>query len=479
MFLHAHLPAAFCAPIPGITGVTAANTKASEDSSHPPAAFAYPVSNKENTMSEAALSVTERSADTTLSFFQSILKNYHPRNFAVQLWDGQVWDAEPGQEVRFTLVLKHPGALRKMFWPLSNLTLGEAFIHDDFDIEGDIESAFALGDFLLSAPWKITEKIRLGTYLLTLPGGESPESGHDLQLEGERHSRERDRTAVTYHYDVSNDFFSCFLDERMLYSCAYFRSMRDDLNTAQEQKLDYICRKLRLNPGDRVLDIGCGWGGLVMHAVAKYGADVVGVTISREQANLARERIKAAGLKHFCHVELVDYRDFNDVEGFHKIVSVGMFEHVGEAQLPEYFSKAWSLLQPGGIFLNHGISDHIAGHGKGGVTFSSKHVFPDSETVPLSTVLRVAEETGFEIRDVESLREHYAMTLRHWVANLEKSRDRALTHVDETTWRIWRLYMAGSAHRFKSGRLNVYQTLLVKPNRGMSGLPLTRDDWYA
>lgn len=430
-------------------------------------------------MPEAALTQTDRTVDTTLSFFQSVLNNYHPRNFAIRLWDGQVWDAESGQDAVFTLVLKHPGALRKMFWPLSNLTLGEAFIHDDFDIEGDIESAFALGDFLLSSPWKITEKIRLGTCLLTLPAGEPPTvTCHTLHLEGKPHSRERDRKAVTYHYDVSNDFFSCFLDESMLYSCAFFRNEQDDLYIAQEQKLYYICRKLRLKPGDRVLDIGCGWGGLAIHAASKYGAHVVGVTISREQATLARERIKQAGLSHLCQIEMTDYRDYTDSGGFDRIVSVGMFEHVGEARLPEYFSKAWSLLKPGGTFLNHGISDHISGHGKGGKTFTNTYVFPDGELVPISTTLRAAEEAGFEIRDVESLREHYALTLRHWVRNLERNREKALTCVDETTWRIWRLYMAGSAHGFKSGRLNVYQTLLVKPNRGMSRFPLTRDDWY-
>ncbi|MHB9027524.1 MAG: class I SAM-dependent methyltransferase, partial [Candidatus Latescibacterota bacterium] len=216
-----------------------------------------------------------------------------------------------------------------------------------------------------------------------------------------------------------------------------------------------------------------------IYAVSRFDADAVGITLSQPQADLARERIRQAGLRHLCHVEVMDYRDFNDLEGFHKIVSVGMFEHVGEKKLPEYFRKAWDLLKPGGVFLNHGIAHELSRHGKGGPSFSNRLAFPDGELIPVSTVLRVAESCGFEVRDVESLREHYHHTLHHWVERLEENREIALRHVDEATYRIWRLYMAGSAHRFKTGSLNVYQTLLVKPNHGVSGLPLTRDDWYA
>jgi cyclopropane-fatty-acyl-phospholipid synthase len=178
-------------------------------------------------------------------------------------------------------------------------------------------------------------------------------------------------------------------------------------------------------------------------------------------------------------VEVIDYRDFNDLEGFQKIVSVGMFEHVGEKKLPEYFRKVWNLLKPGGIFLNHGIAHELSRHEKGGHSFTDRFVFPDGELVPVNTVIRVAESCGFEVRDVESLLEHYYHTLCHWVKRLEENREIALRHVSEATYRIWRLYMAGSAHYFKTGSLNVYQTLLVKPNQGASGLPLTRDDWYS
>jgi cyclopropane-fatty-acyl-phospholipid synthase len=180
-----------------------------------------------------------------------------------------------------------------------------------------------------------------------------------------------------------------------------------------------------------------------------------------------------------CHVEIKDYRDVNDQEGFDNLVSVGMVEHVGEKNLPAYFRKAWNLLKPGGVFLNHGISDTFSIHGKGGTSFIHQYVFPDSELVPISVYLNPAEKEGFEVRDVESLREHYALTLRHWVKRLEENKDEAIRITDEVTFRIWRLYMSGCAHSFNKGDINVYQTLLVKPEAGRSGLPLTRSDWYA
>lgn len=431
-------------------------------------------------MSDTAVLTLDRATETALTFLQDAFGKHHPRNFAIRLWNGYEWGAEEGQETRFTLVLKHPGSLRRMFMPLNELNLGEAYIYDDFDIEGDIESAFALADYLLYSTFGPMERLRFGARLLSLPlNGSRPYASRYIRLDGERHSRSRDRAAISYHYDLSNDFFASFLDERMQYSCAYFRSLRDDLDTAQLQKLDYICRKLRIHPQDRLLDIGCGWGGLLMHAVTRYDADAVGVTLSQTQANLARERIKEAGLRHLCHVEVNDYRDFHDYEGFHKIVSVGMFEHVGEAQLSEYFRKVWDLLTPGGVFLNHGIAHDETRHGKIAPSFTDRYVFPDSELIPIGTVLRVAESCGFEVRDVESLREHYVHTLRNWLRRLEENREQILRTTDETVWRIWRLYMAGAAHRFKTGRLNMYQTLLVKPNRGVSGFPMTREDWYA
>jgi len=264
----------------------------------------------------------------------------------------------------------------------------------------------------------------------------------------------------------------------MVYSCAYFSHPDEDLDSAQIHKLDYICRKLRLRPGDRLLDIGCGWGALMIHAASHYGAECVGITLSVPQAEVARERLRIAGLNHQCRVEAADYRDIDHDLQYDKVVSVGMFEHVGEALLPEYFQRAWKLLRPGGVFLNDGIA-YSATYRRRGPSFTDHYVFPDGELLPVSTSLRAAEFSGFELRDVESLREHYALPLHHWVQRLEAHREEARRITDDITYRIWRLYMAGATHGFRSGRLNVYQALYSKPLHGHSGLPLTRADWYS
>ena len=398
----------------------------------------------------------------------------------VRLWDGTLWpDAAPRQA---TIVLQHPGALRAMFLPGHELGLAEAYLYDDFDVEGDIEAAFVLADRIAEATEGWRKKIAIARDLQQLPAGSARRTGHRgaARLRGRKHSVERDRQAVTYHYDVSNDFYALWLDRHMVYSCAYFQAADEELDAAQERKLDYICRKLRLRPGQRLLDVGCGWGGLVMHAAQHYGVDATGITLSQPQANLANERIAQAGLGERCRVLVRDYRQVHEPAGYDALVSVGMFEHVGATNLPHYFGLARELLRPGGVFLNHGISNRAGDKPQRGPGFSDTYVFPDGELVPIHVTLRAAEESGFEIRDVESLREHYALTLRHWVRRLEAQHDRALQFVDEPTYRVWRLFMAGSAHGFRVGRLNVYQALLARPDKdGHSGLPLTRADWYA
>jgi cyclopropane-fatty-acyl-phospholipid synthase len=401
------------------------------------------------------------------------------RQVGVRLWDGTLWpDSDPRVA---TIVLNHPGALREMFLPGSEVGLAEAYLYNDFDIEGDIESVFDLNDALARRPNGFFQKLRIGRELMRLPAGPRHAGGHrgPAQLRGGRHSVKRDRDAVTYHYDVSNDFYRLWLDERMVYSCAYFHSVAEDLDTAQERKLDYICRKLRLQPGQRLLDLGCGWGGLVIHAVKHYGVDATGITLSQPQAELANDRIAQEGLQDRCRALVRDYREMNEPEGYDVLVSVGMFEHVGAAVLPAYFSQAHQLLKPGGVFLNHGIANNASNPTQFEDSFSDTYVFPDGELVPINVTLRAAEESRFEVRDVESLREHYALTLRHWVRRLEAKHEQALAFVDELTYRVWRLFMSGSAHGFTTGRLNLYQALLGKPGpRGSSNLPLTRADWY-
>src|SRR6266571_2342855 len=435
---------------------------------------------REPSMATPTIKTTDSAVQTTLSLIQDLLGSAQQRNFAVRLWDGTTWKPDPEQETRFTLVLQHPGALRRMFLPPSDLTLGEAYIYNDFDIEGDIEAVFPIADQFIEGHWGKADQLRYGKRLLSLPNtGQPRPSDPAVKLRGARHSKERDRQAVTYHYNRSNEFYALWLDQRMVYSCAYFATPDDDLDTAQERKLDYICRKLRLRPGERLLDIGCGWGGLVIYAAQHYRVEAYGITLSQPQAELAQKRISEAGLAEHCHVEVRDYRDMNEANSFDKIVSVGMFEHVGEALLPTYFKQAWHLLRPGGVFLNHGIASNTSLQAQWRANFTNRYVFPDGELLPISSTLRAAEASGFEVRDVESLREHYTLTLRHWVRRLEAHTDEARKLTNEVTYRIWRLYMAGSAYSFQTNRNNLYQTLLAKPNRGNSGLPLTRSDWYS
>jgi cyclopropane-fatty-acyl-phospholipid synthase len=430
-------------------------------------------------MSQRAWTFADRTAAKTLHFLQVLLRDYHPRDFTVELWDGNRWEPEPDQFRRFTWRINRPDALRTAFESDGQVALAEGYIYDDFDIEGDIEAIFPLADYLLNRKWSTQEKLRLTGMLLGLPAGRRSRTARPgMQLRGRTHSKERDRQAVGYHYNLSNDFYALWLDRNLVYSCAYFLTADDDLDTAQVQKLDYICRKLRLHPGERLLDIGCGWGGLILHAAREYGVHALGITLSQPQFELAAERIRQASLADRCEVRLMDYRDLNESEAWDKLVSVGMVEHVGGANLPEYFRRAFGLLRPGGVFLNHGIARAGSRPAPSSPTFTDVYVFPDGELVPLATTLRAAEEAGFETRDVENLREHYALTLRHWLRGLETHAEEAHRVADEVSYRIWRLYLAGSAYYFQTGRLDVYQTLLVKNDRGRSGLPLTRTDWY-
>lgn len=431
----------------------------------------------------------ERATETMRLLLDYLLPS--PRPFAVRLWDGTLLPAE-GQ-LRFTLVLNSPGAARRMFRPPLELALGEAFIRGDFDIEGDLFGVFGLMDTLPRTIGRAADLYSLSRLWLSLPKEPAPGSitRGPARLSGAHHSKERDRAAIQYHYDVGNEFYALWLDRRMNYSCAYFKTGAEDLDGAQEAKLEHICRKLRLKPDETLLDIGCGWGGLVIYAALKYGVKALGVTLSPQQHLLANQRIADAGLGERVLVKLLDYRDLTD-RSFDKIVSVGMFEHVGRAHLPEYFAQAYRLLKPGGLFLNHGISMRPAARTArktlwtrsverfilGSGQFAWRYIFPDGELEPVSEVNLCAEEAGFEVRDLENLREHYALTLRQWVKRLETRREDAVRLADDTIYRTWRLYMAGSVYGFESGGININQTLLAKPANGAANLPLTRNDLY-
>jgi len=416
---------------------------------------------------------------SSVDFLRALFEHVSLDRVGFRLWDGTPWpDATPRAA---TLVLKHPAALREMFSTGTAKGLAEAYLRDDFDVEGEIEAAIDLAVALEERPAGWISALGDFYRLHRLPA--KPGGRHDGRmfggLGGKRHSLARDREAVSFHYDVSNEFYRLWLDERMIYSCGYFATPDESIDAAQTAKLDYLCRKLRLRPGQQLLDIGCGWGGLAMFAARNYEVRVTGVTLSERQAEWAVARVREAGLSDAVKIELRDYREVRKAGGFDAIVSVGMAEHVGRERLPEYFGKAWELLRTGGVFLNHAIGEGRRAERFRGPSFVDEYVFPDADIVPLPVVLQAAAGAGFEVRDVENLREHYRLTLQHWVRRLEAVHERAREFVNEPTFRVWRLYMAGSAHGFATGDLAVFQTLLAKPGRdGRAGMPLTRDDWY-
>lgn len=413
----------------------------------------------------------------TVCLLEVLLEHCHPRNFRIRLWDGTTWHPDPGVGSHFTLILRNPSVLRNMLWHANELSLAEAFISGELDIEGDLEQAMPLAEYLShhTATWG--SRLRLGFKLLNWPSSNfSKADGLIARVTGDHHSLHRDKQAIAHHYDHPAEFYAGWLDRQMVYSCAYFSST-DDLDTAQIKKLDYICKKLRLRPGERLLDVGCGWGALIVHAARHYGVHACGITLSARQAEFADARIAENGLMDRCRVELRDYRQLDNPESFDKIVSVGMVEHVGEAQLPGYFRHIRTLLKAGGTFLNHGIGIR---HGERCALgpFFNTYIFPDAELVPISTTTGLAETAGFEVRDIECLREHYVLTLRQWRQRLEHNVPPINRTMDESTWRLWRLYLASAAHGFATGKLNLYQTLLAKTQDGATELPLTRDDWY-
>jgi cyclopropane-fatty-acyl-phospholipid synthase len=384
--------------------------------------------------------------------------------------------------------------------PPSELALVEAYLRDDLDVEGNLGAAGRLGDLAASRLRSPRALLALVRALRALPTDDLAPAADDSaagtarvapRLPGAKaHSRRRDAATVRHHYDVGNDFYALWLDRRSIYSCAYFPTGTEDLDAAQEAKLEHICRKLRLQPGEHLLDVGCGWGGLLEFATTRHGVSGVGITLSEPQAEGARARLAAAGVGDRVRIEVRDYRDLPPDWRFDKAVSVGMREHVGAARLPAYFEAVYRALRPGGLFLDHGLVRGGAAEQRGAVTwlkrrmwkrdaFIQRYVFPDGELVPLGALLTDAERTGLEVRDVENLREHYVLTLHHWVERLERAHPQAAALVGEHTYRVWRLYMAATTLGFLSGRLTLIQTLLAKPRAdGSAAVPLSRADLY-
>jgi cyclopropane-fatty-acyl-phospholipid synthase len=437
----------------------------------------------------------------TLDLLERIFRGVDAQDFAVRLWEGSEWapaggSASGGAPPQVTLVLNTPSALRGLLRPHSEAALAQLYLKGDIDIEGDIFAILPVGRAILSRRRGWRELAQLGIRAARLPAADyavprsvpRSGSGHgrhagqlpDAELSGVPHSPARDRAAVTHHYNMSNHFYSLFLGRHMAYSCAIFARPDEDLDSAQLRKLDTICRKLRLQPGQRLLDVGCGWGSLMLHAAQHYGVTAVGITLSERQAELAAARISRAGLDQRCKVELRDYRSLEGEDVFDKVASVGMFEHVGRARAAEYFGVLLRLLRPGGAYLHHAVTADVHAPRKRGPTVTGRFVFPDHELIPIGETLGRAESAGFEVRDVENFREHYALTLRHWIRALETRREEAVADVGEATWRAWRLVFAGSAEGFERKRQGLVQSLLVKPHAdGTADLPLGRSDWYA
>lgn len=375
----------------------------------------------------------------------------------LQLWDGKEMDIGPAPSV--TLVIKDPNLVTQLARPSLDV-LGAADVEGHIDLLGPVEEVIYIGDVISRA--------------LSVDDFATPTR--------EAHDKATDAEAISYHYDLSNDFYRLWLDRDMVYSCAYFESGEEDIDQAQQAKLRLICRKLRLKPGDRLLDVGCGWGGLARFAAREFGAEVFGITLSREQLALARERVAAEGLQDRVQLELMDYRDLPRDGRFDKVVSVGMFEHVGHANLPLYCQRLFGAVRPGGLVLNHGItSRHLDGrpvaHGAG--EFIDRYVFPHGELPHLVGISSCISEAGLEIVDVESLRLHYARTLQLWSERLEARLAEAQALVPERALRIWRLYLAGCSYGFRRDWIDLHQILATKPlPDGGHELPWTRADLY-
>lgn len=453
----------------------------------------------QSTGEHASGALSYRGADLAASLLRKVFRHL-PFSFVIRLWTGSTvvvgGAADQSTDPRFTLWFKSPHAVSELILGKDPLRLAEAYFRSELDIEGDLFAALRLKDHLEALRLPIGERLSalltarklrsLNKHVPDARGASdnddpraaersAPTHGREVRV----HSRDENRDAIHFHYDVSNEFYRLWLDRAMVYSCAYFEEADCSLDDAQQAKLEHICRKLLLKPGERLLDIGCGWGALVIHAASRYGVQAHGITLSAKQLDVARRRIAEAGLEDRVTVELKDYRDLDGREIYDKVSSIGMFEHVGLKNLPLYFDTVHRLLKADGLFLNHGITHEQAGWDWNLSTeFINRYVFPDGQLDSISNIQRFMEEAKFEITDVEALRAHYALTLRAWVERLERRHSRALEYVSEATYRVWRLYMAACALEFESGHIGIYQVLASKRGPRHARTPLTRRHLY-
>lgn len=431
------------------------------------------------------------------TFVSSIFSNELP--FRVEAYDGSVAEpsvSSPANDI--TIKILSRDALTRVLTHPGELGLARAYVAGDIDVDGDLDALFELS----VPPLHQILKVNNLRSLLSVVGVSALKPIAPPSIEasqrGVLHSRSRDKQAISHHYDVSNRFYEMVLGPSMTYSCAVFSSPQDSLELAQQRKVDLVARKLGLEPGMRLLDVGCGWGAMAIHAAKTYGASVVGVTLSAPQQLYATEQAQLAGVADLVEFRLQDFRDVNDGP-FDAISSIGMSEHVGRRSLTTYTQGLFDLLRPGGRFLNHAIGRPASfdedpqpskaaetsrqlqialgmrGPSKNGSPFIERYVFPDGELHEVGTLVSVFQNHGFEVRHLESLREHYALTLRYWVDNLTKRFDEAVEVVGVQRARVWRLYMSGSAVGFERRHLEIHQILCVRPLDGSSELPLRPD----